>query len=215
MWLVFWLEQVSVTGIQKRCSCKCGLTSWPFYVTFLLRKIVEYSVSSRSPSSCKTVHRIIYVDDYLLSLCDDDFAKRFRTEFMFYSLKVHPVLFAFSLRTPGFHFPWLIPEKCPLHFLCKSGWKWNVKLSLIERSQRENWISNLRSLKTLQLTRCLKPKGIGDLKLTELHAFCHTSEARAAVFIPQLELAAATLAARLADPIRSATITYPKGNFLD
>ncbi|VDN26458.1 unnamed protein product [Dibothriocephalus latus] len=67
----------------------------------------------------------------------------------------------------GFVSPWLIPG---------NGLKWDEQLSVNERSRWENWISNLRSQKMLQLARCLKPKGISDLLQTELHVFCDASE---------------------------------------
>ncbi|XP_039456650.1 uncharacterized protein LOC120433807 [Oreochromis aureus] len=127
----------------------------------------------------------------------------------------------------GFLAPVILPAKQILQHLCKLRFGWDETIPAEMAQTWQKWVEDLVLLNKFSISRCVTPKGFGEIKSAQLHHFCDASEtgygavsylrlsnskqevcvsfiigkARVAplkqVTIPRLELAAAVLAVRL------------------
>lgn len=127
----------------------------------------------------------------------------------------------------GFLAPVILPAKQILQHLCKLRFGWDETIPAEMAQTWQKWVEDLVLLNKFSISRCVTPKGFGEIKSALLHHFCDASEtgygavsylrlsnskqevcvsfiigkARVAplkqVTIPRLELAAAVLAVRL------------------
>ncbi|XP_039872830.1 uncharacterized protein LOC120724616 [Simochromis diagramma] len=127
----------------------------------------------------------------------------------------------------GFLAPVILPAKQILQHLCKLRFGWDETIPEKMAQTWQKWVEDLVLLNKFSISRCVTPKGFGEIKSAQLPHFCDASEtgygavsylrlsnskqemcvsfiigkARVAplkqVTIPHLELAAAVLAVRL------------------
>ncbi|XP_030596228.1 uncharacterized protein LOC115787620 [Archocentrus centrarchus] len=127
----------------------------------------------------------------------------------------------------GFLSPVTLPAKMMQQELCRRGCGWDDALPADILKQWERWLEEIKLLAFFKVERCIKPKGFGGLKHSQLHHFADASKdgygavtyirlrdckdhvhvafllgkARVtplkSVTIPRLELTAAVLAARV------------------
>ena len=123
--------------------------------------------------------------------------------------------------------PFVLPAKLLLQDLCRRGVNWDLELSGSDLQKWQNWLYQLPQLECLEVPRCYKPTGFGDVTSYQIHTFSDASElgygmvsyvrlvnkderihcalligkSRVTplkiITIPRLELAAATMAVRI------------------
>ena len=71
----------------------------------------------------------------------------------------------------GFLAPVLLIGKQILQFMCREKADWDTPLSDELRGRWELWRKGLYSLEGLQIQRCFKPDGFGEVVSAELHHF--------------------------------------------
>jgi len=139
----------------------------------------------------------------------------------------------YSLFDPlGFIAPNAMKAKLLLQTLSRKGLGWDDTLEETDKEQWKRWLDDPLNLHQIQIDRCFKPKGFGEVKEVELHlfldAFCQgyaavaylrlkdvTNQVHCAflmekaglapireILIPRLELTAAVIFARLSKIIR-------------
>ena len=139
----------------------------------------------------------------------------------------------FSLFDPlGFIAPYAMKAKLLLQTPSRKRLGWDDTLEETDKEQWKRWLDDLPKLHQIQVDRCFKPKGFGEVKEVELHLFSDASrqgyaavaylrlkdvtnqvhcafvmgKARLApireISIPRLELTAAVISVRLSKIIR-------------
>ena len=139
----------------------------------------------------------------------------------------------YSLFDPlGFIAPYAMKAKLLLQTLSRKRLGWDDTLEETDKEQWKRWLDDLPKLHQIQVDRCFKPKGFGEIKEVELHLFSDASrqgyaavaylrlkdvanqvhcafvmgKARLApireISIPRLELTAAVISVRLSKIIR-------------
>ena len=140
---------------------------------------------------------------------------------------------AYSLFDPlGFIAPYTMKAKLLLQTLSRKRLGWDETLQETDKEQWKRWLDDLPKLHEIQVDRCFKPKGFGEVKEVQLHLFSDASrqgyaaaaylrlkdvtnqvhcafvmgKARLApireISIPRLELSAAVISVRLSKIIR-------------
>ena len=132
----------------------------------------------------------------------------------------------------GFIAPYAMKAKLLLQTLSRKRLGWDDTLEETDKEQWKRWLNDLPKLHQIQVDRCFKPKGFGEVKEVELHLFSDASrqgyaavaylrlrdvtnqvhcafvmgKARLApireISIPRLELTAAVISVRLSKVIR-------------
>ena len=139
----------------------------------------------------------------------------------------------YSLFDPlGFIAPYAMKAKMLLQTLSRKRLGWDDTLEETDKEQWKRWLDDLPKLHQIQVDRCFKPKGFGEVKEVQLHLFSDASrqgyaavaylrlkdvtnqvhcvfvmgKARLApireISIPRLELTAAVISVRLSKVIR-------------
>ena len=139
----------------------------------------------------------------------------------------------YSLFDPlGFIAPYAMKAKLLLQTLSRKRLGWDDTLEETDKEQWKRWLDDLPKLHQIQVDRCFKPQGFGEIKEVELHLFSDASrqgyaavaylrlkdvanqvhcafvmgKARLApireISIPRLELTAAVISVRLSKIIR-------------
>ena len=139
----------------------------------------------------------------------------------------------YSLFDPlGFIAPYAMKAKLLLQTLSRKRLGWDDMLEETDKEQWKRWLDDLPKLHQIQVDRCFRPKGFGEVKEVELHLFSDASrqgyaavaylrlkdvtnkvhcafvmgKARLApireISIPRLELTAAVISVRLSKIIR-------------
>ncbi|KAK0141947.1 hypothetical protein N1851_020380 [Merluccius polli] len=76
----------------------------------------------------------------------------------------------------GFLAPIMLPAKCMLQELCRKNIGWDDAIPQDLRDQWTRWLEELDMLSEFHVSRCIKPKGFGDIVQAQLHHFSDTSE---------------------------------------
>ena len=129
--------------------------------------------------------------------------------------------------------PFILKAKQIFQDLCKIKCGWDDAIAETYLTPWKDWLAKLEQLSKVQINRCMKPKNFGKVKQAQMHHFCDASEhgydsvsylrltnkageihvalvlgkSRVTplkqITIPRLELASATLAARMDRLLRS------------
>ena len=76
----------------------------------------------------------------------------------------------------GFAAPFILPAKMLLQELCLQDYGWDEQIPDEKPLRWRAWVANLSNLEQVNLPRCFKPKGFGDLTDIQLHHFSDASE---------------------------------------
>jgi hypothetical protein len=76
----------------------------------------------------------------------------------------------------GFIAPCILPAKSLLQELCRLGLSWDDPIPRNLEDQWSKWKIELEDLSSFSISRCVKPKGFGELERCELHHFSDASE---------------------------------------
>ena len=76
----------------------------------------------------------------------------------------------------GFAAPFILPAKMLLQELCRQDYGWDEQIPDEKLLRWRSWVGNLSNLEQVNLPRCFKPKGFGDLTDIQLHHFSDASE---------------------------------------
>ena len=76
----------------------------------------------------------------------------------------------------GFAAPFILPAKMLLQELCRQDYGWDEQITDEKLLRWRTWVGNLSNLEQVNLPRCFKPKGFGDLTDIQLHHFSDASE---------------------------------------
>ena len=83
---------------------------------------------------------------------------------------------AYSLFGPlGFIAPYAMKAKLLLQMLSRKRLGWDDTLEETDKEQWKCWLDDLPKLHQIQVDRCFKPKGFGEIKEEELHLFSDAS----------------------------------------
>ena len=72
--------------------------------------------------------------------------------------------------------PFILPAKMLLQELCRQDDGWDEQIPDEKLLRWRTWVGNLSNLEQVNLPRCFKPKGVGDLTDIQLHHFSDASE---------------------------------------
>lgn len=133
----------------------------------------------------------------------------------------------------GFLAPFILKAKQIIQDLCKLKCGWDDGISETHLTPWKKWLAELEQLSNIKINRCIKPKNFGQVEKVQMHHYCDGSEngyvsvsylrltniageihvtlvlgkSRVTplkqVTIPRLELASATLAAKMDRLLRS------------
>ncbi|XP_067030756.1 uncharacterized protein [Acropora muricata] len=76
----------------------------------------------------------------------------------------------------GFAAPFILPTKMLLQELCRQNYGWDEQIPDEKLLRWRTWVGNLSNLEQVNLPRCFKPKGFGDLTYIQLHHFSYAFE---------------------------------------
>lgn len=95
----------------------------------------------------------------------------------------------YSLFDPlGFIAPYAMKAKLLLQTLSRKRLGWDDTLEETDKEQWKRWLDDLPKLHQIQVDRCFKPKGFGEVKEVQLHLFSDASrQGYAAVAYPRLK----------------------------
>lgn len=78
----------------------------------------------------------------------------------------------YSILDPlGFIAPYVTKAKLPLQTLSRTRFGWDDPLEEADKEQWKRWLDDLLKVQELQVDRCFKPKGFGEVKEVQLHLF--------------------------------------------
>ena len=75
----------------------------------------------------------------------------------------------------GFLAPFVLPAKLLLTELCKDKRAWDDEVTETQAKRWKKWLSDLQSLSSFCVNRCIKPTGFGVIKTAQLHHFSDAS----------------------------------------
>ena len=115
----------------------------------------------------------------------------------------------------GFISPFILEGRNILQSLCRSGLDWDDPLPLELAQKYRSWYLSLAGLKSLQIPRCLKPKGFGKVVTAQLHTFADASMSGLGVasyirFVDDRGLVHVSLVAAKSKVVPSKQLTIPR-----
>ncbi|XP_041858777.1 uncharacterized protein LOC121651002 [Melanotaenia boesemani] len=76
----------------------------------------------------------------------------------------------------GFLAPLILPAKLLLQELCRIKCAWDDPIPPAFQEKWNRWLADLKTLSEIQVSRCIKPKGFGNVVCAQLHHFSDASE---------------------------------------
>ena len=76
----------------------------------------------------------------------------------------------------GFVAPYVLRAKIILQQLCQAKLSWDEQIPDQQKRAWEKWLNELKSLDTVKIKRCLKPKNLGRVQDVQLHHFADASK---------------------------------------